>query len=57
MRALSMDLPPFPKPDSAEGFLKDAPQEDSKFGFFSQYLLKYNLILFDVWLESVWRQI
>lgn len=30
MRSLSMALPPFPKSDSTEGFLKDAPQEDSK---------------------------
>ncbi|XP_028285189.1 sperm-associated antigen 17 [Parambassis ranga] len=29
MRMLSMDLPPIPKSDSAEAFLKDAPQEDT----------------------------
>ncbi|XP_050932117.1 sperm-associated antigen 17 isoform X1 [Lates calcarifer] len=29
MRSLSMELPPIPKSDSAETFLKDAPQEDT----------------------------
>ncbi|XP_031140996.1 sperm-associated antigen 17 isoform X4 [Sander lucioperca] len=29
MRSLSMDLPPIPKSDSAEAFLKDAPQENT----------------------------
>ncbi|KAF3836958.1 hypothetical protein F7725_004422 [Dissostichus mawsoni] len=29
MRSLSMDLPPIPRSDSAEDFLKDAPQENS----------------------------
>ncbi|XP_039458948.1 sperm-associated antigen 17 isoform X2 [Oreochromis aureus] len=29
MRSLSMALPPFPKSDSTEGFLKDAPQEET----------------------------
>ncbi|XP_070710647.1 sperm-associated antigen 17 [Pempheris klunzingeri] len=29
MRSLSMDLPPIPKSDSVEAFLKDAPQENS----------------------------
>uniref|UniRef100_UPI003AB0D07C sperm-associated antigen 17 n=1 Tax=Centroberyx gerrardi TaxID=166262 RepID=UPI003AB0D07C len=29
MRSLSMDLPPIPKTDDAEAFLKDAPQENS----------------------------
>ncbi|XP_067379815.1 sperm-associated antigen 17 [Channa argus] len=29
MRALSMDLPPFPKSDSFEAFLKDDPQENA----------------------------
>ncbi|KAK1889974.1 Sperm-associated antigen 17 [Dissostichus eleginoides] len=29
MRSLSMDLPPIPRSDSAEDFLKDAPQENT----------------------------
>ncbi|GLD53655.1 sperm-associated antigen 17 isoform X1, partial [Lates japonicus] len=29
MRSLSMELPPIPKSDSAEAFLKDAPQENT----------------------------
>lgn len=47
MRSLSMDLPPFPKSDSAEAFLTDAPQESSKL-LYCQYLLgatKMKLIL------------
>ncbi len=38
MRSLSMDLPPIPKSDSAEAFLKDAPQENSEL-LYCQYLL------------------
>lgn len=34
-----MDLPPIPKSDSAEAFLKDAPQENSKL-LYCQYLLR-----------------
>lgn len=33
-----MDLPPIPKSDSAEAFLKDAPQDNSKL-LYCQYLL------------------
>ena len=29
MKRLTMDLPPIPKSDCAEAFLKDAPQENS----------------------------
>lgn len=42
-----MDLPPIPKSDSAQAFLKDAPQENSKL-LYRQYLrraTKMKLIL------------
>lgn len=42
-----MDLPPIPKSDRAEAFLKDAPQENSEL-LYCQYLLgatKMKLIL------------
>lgn len=52
-----MDLPPIPKSDSAQAFLKDAPQENSKL-LYRQYLrraTKMKLILKGVLLGIVQR--
>lgn len=55
MRSLSMGLPPVPRSDSAEDFLKDAPQENSRLLYCQHSPAATEMKL--IWKESCWESV